>query len=591
MATSSPKRTSLPGSTRAQPRTAKAIGSTDPDERLEVTVMLRPREGAVTGSSRAESLLAMAARPPEARQYLTHESLAGDRGADAKDIAALEQFAHDNDLTVNEVNVAQRLVKLSGRLEDLARAFGAKLKRYRMGKAVFRGRTGSLSVPQGLENVIVGVFGFDTRPAARPHFRLAESLTRRGKAQPSAKKKRNAKRPAPATDAESATALAAMPLTAPQVAALYDFPKQLDGSGQTIALIELNTPNASGKLGTGYSTSSLKTYFKQLKLPMPKVSAVGVSGGANLPGINTDSDVEVMLDIEVAGAVAPGAQIAVYFAPNTSKGFIDVLSAAVHDTVRKPSVVSISWGGPEDQPFTTQQLLNGLEQILQDAAGLGITVCCAAGDDGSDDLPVDDGQGTSLRDGKPHVDFPASSPFSVACGGTTLGANGASIANEVVWNDGDPTSTSQVSGATGGGVSNVYPKPGYQSSVTVPTSPTGTSGRGVPDVAGDADPASGYLCKIAQSKQLVPIGGTSAVAPLWAGLIALINQRLKSLGKKPAGLINPILYQNAAAFHDITQGNNDIDGTLHKYAAAHGWDPCTGLGSPDGSKIMKALGG
>ena len=583
------KRASLAGSTRAQPRTAKAIGSADPDERVEVTIMVRPREGTITGPARAESLLAMGTRPPEARQYLTREAFASERGADPKDIGILEQFAHDNNLTVSQVDLSQRLVKVSGKLADLSRAFGARLKRYRMGKVVFRGRTGSLSVPQGLQNVIVGVYGFDTRPAARPHFRLPGAATR-VKAKSRAKKKPSASRAAGAV-ADAARAVAAKPFTAPQVAALYDFPKQLDGSGQTIALIELNTPNASNRLGTGYTTSDLKAYFKHLKLPLPKVSAVGVSGGANLPGINTDADVEVMLDIEVAGAIAPGAQIAVYFAPNTGKGFIDVLSAAVHDTVRKPSVISISWGGPEDQPYTTQQLLNGLEQVLQDAAGLGITVCCAAGDDGSDDLPVDDGQGNSLRDGKPHVDFPASSPFSLACGGTTLKGNGTSIASEVVWNDGDPTSTSQVSGATGGGVSNEFAKPTYQTSVTVPKSPTGSAGRGVPDVAGDADPASGYLCKLAKVKSLVPIGGTSAVAPLWAGLIALINQRLATLGKKPVGLINPILYQNPGAFHDIKQGNNDIDGTLHKYAAAHGWDPCTGMGSPDGTKVMHALGG
>src|SRR5262249_3092799 len=159
----------------------------------------------------------------------------------------------------------------------------------------------------------------------------------------------------------------------------------------------------------------------------------------------------------------------------------------------------------------------------------------AAGDDGSSDLPLTDGQGHKLRDGKPHVDFPSASPYALACGGTTLTGSGTAITSEIVWNEGDPSASTKPSGAGGGGVSNVFAKPGYQTSVTIPKSPSGKVGRGVPDVAGNADSATGYLCKIAGVSQLVPIGGTSAVAPLWAGLVALINQRLATLGKKPAG--------------------------------------------------------
>src|SRR5262249_26125482 len=147
------------------------------------------------------------------------------------------------------------------------------------------------------------------------------------------------------------------------------------------------------------------------------------------------------------------------------------------------------------------------------------------------------------------------------------------------------------SGSGGGGVSNYFAKPSYQSTVTVPKSPANKVGRGVPDVSGNADSATGYLCKLAGIASLVPIGGTSAVAPLWAGLVALINQRLAKLNKNPAGFINAIVYANASAFHDIASGTNDIDGTLRKYAAASGWDPASGLGSPDGTKVMRALGG
>jgi kumamolisin len=179
------------------------------------------------------------------------------------------------------------------------------------------------------------------------------------------------------------------------------------------------------------------------------------------------------------------------------------------------------------------------DQAFQAAATLGVTVCCAAGDNGS-------GDGES--DGLAHVDFPASSPFALACGGTKLTASGTMITSEVVWNEGPES-------ATGGGVSSVFSLPSYQSAAHVPPSanPGGGMGRGVPDVAGDADPVTGYQVRV--DGQAFVIGGTSAVAPLWAGLIALMNQQLGH----PVGFLNPLLYGSLAGrglFHDITSGNN-----------------------------------
>jgi kumamolisin len=586
------KRKSLPASDREMLPGAKSHGRVDPDERIEVTVMVRPRTPPNAAAAHAEEAMAAGAQLPEHRRYLTREQLADQRGADPADFDKIEQFAHEHNLTVTMTSVPQRLIKLSGTLADLTAAFKATVKQYKEGRLTFRGRTGTLSVPEDLADVIVGVYGFDTRPAARPHCRI---LGRPGGAGARGRKAVGAagkKKPKASPAAAAPPAAAGLkPFTAPEVARLYSFPTGLDGSGQCIGLIELNTPNQNNELGTGFTADDLKTYFKKLNLPMPTVTAVGVDGGANLPNVNRNADGEVMLDIEVAGAVAPGAQIAVYFAPNTGRGFIDAVSAAVHDTVRKPSVVSISWGGPEDPPFTTKQLRDGLALVLQDAAALGVTVCCASGDNGSSDLPLEDEFGSPLRDGKPHVDFPASSPFALACGGTTLVGTGATVSSEVVWNEGDPEGPNKPSGSGGGGVSNVFTRPTYQAAAHVPKSPKNKVGRGVPDVGGNADSATGYLCKVAGAPRLVPIGGTSAVAPLWAGLVALINQRLANLGKPPAGFINPILYNTPGAFRDVTQGTNDIDGTLNKYSAVTGWDPCTGLGSPDGTKVMAALGG
>jgi len=339
-----------------------------------------------------------------------------------------------------------------------------------------------------------------------------------------------------------------------QVGQLYQFPAGATATGQTIGIIEL---------GGGYKTADLTAYFKTLGQKAPTVTTVSVDGGKNTSdGIN-GADGEVMLDIEVAASIAVGAKIVVYFAPNTDQGFIDAIAAAVHDTTNKPSVISISWGGPESS--WTQQSLNALDAACQSAAALGVTITVAAGDNGSSD----GGTGNN-------VDFPASSPHVLACGGTKLTGSASTITSEVVWNE-----TAANEGATGGGVSTVFALPTWQSSAGVPASSTSTGGRGVPDVSGDADPATGYTIRV--DGQTIVIGGTSAVAPLWAGLIALSN----AANKKSAGFIQPTIYaaKGKSAFRDITDGNNG------SFTAGPGWDACTGLGSPIGTKLIALLAG
>jgi kumamolisin len=274
-----------------------------------------------------------------------------------------------------------------------------------------------------------------------------------------------------------------------------------------------------------------------------------------------------MLDIEVVGATANGAKIVVYFAPNTDQGFLDATNAAVHDAKNKPSIISISWGGPESS--WTAQSLSAFNSAFQDAATMGVTVCAASGDQGSTD---------GVADGSLHVDFPASSPFVLACGGTNLQVV-AGKPVEIVWNE-----LAKSEGAGGGGVSSVFPVPDYQSKLTLPKNSQGTAGRGVPDVAGDADPETGYQVRVDGVNTI--IGGTSAVAPLWAGLIGRINQA----GGKPVGFVQPVLYAAApAGFHDITSGSNGDPGK--PYNAGPGYDVCTGLGTPDGVAVMSVLTG
>jgi kumamolisin len=511
-------RVPLLGSNRPAPTAATLTGAVNPQQIVRVTVILRHKSG-----------------QPEVRpgHSISHREFEQKHGADPKAIAEVEQFAARAGLQVVESSARKRRVLLSGTVEALSNAFGAKLDCYRSETfdREFRGRTGSLEIPADLQDSVIAILGLDTRPVAIPHFRIAKQGVQ-----------------AAATNVS---------YTPPQVAALYNFPTDVNGSGQTIAIIEL---------GGGYQASDLSSYFSQLGIPEPSVTSVSVDGGANTPGGSADG--EVLLDIEVAGSIAPGAKIVVYFAPNTDQGFIDAITDAAHDTTNNPSVISISWGGPEDG--WTAQSQTAMNAALQDAATLGVTVTVAAGDNGSSDGDTD---------GQLHVDFPASSPYALACGGTSLQGSGNQISSETVWNE-----TANQEGATGGGVSRIFAIPSYQSSANVPKQPeTGFAGRGVPDVAGDADPSTGY--QVLVDGQQTIVGGTSAVAPLWAALVALINQKL---GKRQ-GFLNPALYGlNETGFHDITSGNND-DSNLGYYSAGPGWDPCTGLGSPDAAALITAL--
>jgi kumamolisin len=469
---------------------------------------------------------------------LSREQFAANYGANPEDFAKIEAFAHEHNLTVIEASQARRTVVLSGTIAALSGAFGVYLANYEHPEGAFRGRTGPIYIPEDLEGIVQGVFGFDNRRQARPHFR---------------------RHPKPPAQPSGYTPL--------QVAQLYNFPTGLNGAGECIGILEF---------GGGYSTDDLNTYFQGLGIATPSITAVSVDGVTNQPAPGQDSpDTEVMLDIEVSGAVAPGANLAVYFSDFTEQGWVDAVTTAVHDSVHNPSVLSISWGYAEGQLIWSAAAIQAVNEAFQAAAAMGVTVCCAAGDDGSRD---------QVDDGLAHCDFPASSAYVLACGGTTLQSSGTSITSETVWNDGPN------GGATGGGISDSIDLPTWQANANVPPSvnPGGRIGRGVPDVAGNADPETGY--QILADGQPGIVGGTSAVAPLWAGLIALINQKLGT----PVGFLNPLLYSqlaNANTLHDIIVGNNDITGQIGGYSAGPGWDACTGYGSPNGAAIGNSLGG
>ena len=521
----------LPGSERQPVTGAQPGAELDASTQIEVTLVTRRRE----------RLPAEVVTGPET---LSRDELAARHGTDPSDLALIREVLGRFGLTVTGADAGARRVTVTGPVSAFSQAFGATLRRVSAphptatGPVQHRYRVGGLHVPAELDGVVLAVLGLDDRPQASPQIRRASGV------------------------AAAAAAMAAPTSYTPaQVARAYNFPAGTDGTGHTIAIIEL---------GGGFGAADLDTYFSGLGITAPSVTAVGVDGGSNVAEQDPHgADGEVLLDIEVAGAAAPGASQVVYFAPNSDRGFVDAVTTAVHASPT-PTVVSISWGQSEDS--WTGQARAALDSAFADAAALGVTVTAAAGDNGS---------GDRVSDGRSHADFPASSPHALACGGTSLRVDTATgaVSAETVWNDGAQ------GGATGGGVSDAFGLPGWQASAGVPgQAGTGRAGRGVPDVAGNADPRTGYRVRV--DGQDTVVGGTSAVAPLWAALIC----RLAQTTGRSFGLMQPLLYAGvsagttAAGFRDITQGNNGA------YTAGPGWDACTGLGVPDGAALAARLG-
>ncbi len=501
------ERQMLPGSEHSAPAGMKAIGRVPEDEPITVSLYLKPtKQGAAAPH-------AVASRAHlRARREQDH----------AADLDAVRAFAGEAGLEIVLEDAARRLVQLRGPAAAVEAAFGTELHHYERGGKVCRGRHGSLHLPGEVAGCVAAVLGLDTSPIATPKF-----VPHRGQTPPAG-------------------------FLPTDVARLYGF-DGAEASGQCIGIIEL---------GGGYTDADNRAAFQAMKRAVPDIVAIGVDGAVNAPG-SSDADGEVALDIQVAGGVAPGAKLAVYFAPNTSQGFVDAITQAVHDDTNAPSVLSISWGSPEDG--WSQQSIAAMSAAFQDAAALGVTVCAASGD-----ALATDGE----ADGKAHVDYPASDPAVLGCGGTKITASATGITAEVVWKSNG--------GGTGGGVSALFALPDYQKDAGVPSPGGAKGGRGVPDVAGDADPDSGY--RIVTGGQTGIIGGTSAVAPLWAAIVANLNAARGA----PLGQLHADLYGAAKAFRDITSGDNK-SGAIG-YSAGKGWDPCTGLGSPDGAALRSLLG-
>jgi kumamolisin len=534
---------SIIGTEHAHPNSHKAINPSAPGDLVTATIMLHRR----TDGTKLRGVDDFKAGSPAPRERMSRTEFAARHGADPNEIEEVEAFAKSNGLEVIESHAARRSVVVRGSVAAIEKAFAVDLYDYDSPRGKYRGHAGSANLPGALAGKVEAVIGLDNRPVPAQHYSTA---LRQDPSDP------------PNTQ----------PLTPQQVAQLYNFPAG-NGAGQTIGIYEMQTQAGNAGYTVQDLTDTMAAFGGGLKTPQP--IDVPVDGVAN-SGV---SDGETGLDITVASAIAQGAQIAVYFTGGDTQSILHALQTMIHPSAGdpEPSILSISYGwGPDDataDSFSDQDY-NQLDQLFQDAANLSITVLVSSGDSGA----------FIASNTQAQTSYPASEPWVIACGGTTIGNLNANAFDEYVWNDTGAAGP----GATGGGISARFPPPTYQANAGLPNrNGTNQPGRGVPDIAGNASENSGYMQFI--NGQSEAVGGTSAVAPLYAGLIALINSNLGA----PVGFINPSLYSmGAGVFRDISgppgPANNSLQGVTG-YPASPGWNACTGLGSVNGAALENGL--
>jgi len=536
----------LAKSEHTHPKEHKQLKMADPGETITATIILRRR----TDGQPMKKLESFKASPGAGIKHVSHKDFAGLHGASPDELAKVVAFAKSNGLEVKESDASRRSVVVKGTAEQINKAFSVQLQHFSSSLGEYHSHEGAARVPKEISEYVENVIGLDNRPVPARHFDPGD-----GSADP------------PNTNS----------LMPGQVANLYNFP-QGGGGGQTIGIYEMTTQDGDPGFAQADIDATMQAFGGGLKSPTPVF--VSVDGQGN----NGQSDGETLLDITVSSAVAQDATIAVYFTGGSStQNIIHALQRMIHpgqgDPV--PTVISISYGWSPDETtqYITADEFNQMSALFQDAAHLGITVLVSSGDSGVE----------FTNPAVQEASYPATDPWVIACGGTTIGNINGSNFTEYVWNDSwKGIGQQDQHGATGGGVSGFFPVPSYQNGFSIPVSlATQNPGRGIPDIAGNASPVSGYPQSI--GGQVGGEGGTSAVAPLYAGLIAVINA---NLGQN-VGFINPLLYSlSSTAFRKVVGPpgpSNNAFGGLTGYQASGTWNACTGLGSVDGVSLQNGL--
>ena len=501
------------------------------------------------------------------RHHVAHKDFAAIHGAADDDLAKVEKFAQTHDLEVTEANAARRSVVVRGTAAQLNAAFAIELQHYGSPLGEYHGHEGQPALPADISDIVELIVGLDNRPVPAKHY--STTLP------PAAPAETTPDGAAPFVSADPPNTVS---LTPQQVAKLYSFPEG-NGAGQTIGIYEMPTSDGNPGYDLADVTATIKAFGGDLQVIQPV--DVSIDGQKN----TGTTDPETLLDITVSSAIAQGATIAVYFAAGAStQNIIHALQRMIHPDAGDPvpTILSISYGWSPDNltDSITAAEYQQMSQLFQDAAHLGITVLVSSGDSGA----------LIASKTQAEASYPATDPWVTACGGTTIGDVNGDYSSfiEYVWNDSWGEGQNKQEGATGGGVSERFPIPSYQNGFPIPESlAEKMKGRGIPDLAGPASPVSGY--PQVTGGQEGSGGGTSAVAPLYAGLIALINTNLST----PVGFINPHLYALAdTAFREISGPPGPADNSFGKvtgYPAGKVWNACTGLGSINGSALQNGL--
>jgi subtilase family serine protease len=535
---------------------AHLMQATDPTQQLNLSIGLQLRN-----SSDLDNLLSAIYNPqsPQYHQYLPPDQFNQLFAPTSDQVQQVVSFLQGQGLTVTSIAPNNLLIDATGSVAQVQQAFTIQINNYQVGNQTFYANAAPPSVPASISQLITSIGGLDNSVHYHPLYRR---LARQNQYHGAVLAGQSGFGPKDLSGAYDATPL--------QSAGIL-------GDNQTIALFELD----------GYQLSDVSQYFQAYGQATPAISNVMVDNFNGAPG---QGAIEVELDMEVAGAMAPHANQIIYEGPNTTQGLNDTYNQIVHDN--KAHIVSISWGLCEANSGTAE--LQTLDNIFKQGASQGISFFAASGDSGAYDC----------GDGNLAVDSPADDPYITGVGGTNLQLNSGAYGSESVWSNPNDTQRSPKGAGGGGGISNTFTLPSWQtgSGVLNPNSsgvpcnaPGGQYCREVPDVSGDADPATGYAmyCTVANSgcpaTGWITVGGTSASAPLWAGSMALINQYLQSQGKAVVGYANPALYglfnaqQQLPAFHDVTSGNNLF------YSATTGYDLASGIGTPDVNNIAHDL--
>jgi subtilase family serine protease len=583
----------------APPVGAAFVGPVPATQRLHVTVTLRPRDAsALAAYARAVSTPGSA----DYRRYLTPTQFARRFGATAAEIGAVRRSLHAQGLEPGAVSRGSLSISVTAGAAQLERAFSVSLTRMalRGGGTAIRA-SAAPAVAASVAGAVQSVVGLNTTAPARPL--LVRARPGSASARATGRNSSDASHVATGGPQPCAAASGAAPgqqaFTADQIASAYGFSGLYGtgdrGAGVTVAVYELESddPSDIAAYQSCYGTHAAISY-----VPVDQGAGTGPGSG------------EAALDIENLIGLAPNVNVLVYQGPNSNSGApgsgpYDTFSAIINQD--RARVVTVSWG--QCEAALGQADASAENTLFQQATAQGQSIVAAAGDSGAQDCDT----GGVAQQTQAAVDDPSSQPFVTGVGGTTLSALGPRP-TESVWNSGGTVlSPTLQPGATGGGISTLWPMPAPQlnsaPALNVRTAQAAGSACGhpggfcreVPDVAADGDPATGYLIYW-NGQGDVPgepagwqgIGGTSGAAPLWAALLALTDDTRACTGA-PVGYANPALYQAAgeayaADFNDVASGNNDFTGTNGgRFAAGPGYDPVSGLGTPNAASLAGAL--